>query len=81
MQNGGTNNTTPFHIYKCEVAKASGLTVSALNLGALYRAYDMGEPVWMAADEMKLRAECKMPSVKPHQLPSIAKVCVLRIKS
>lgn len=76
----GTNETTPFHIFKDEVAKAAGLAISHLHLGRLHAAYDMGEPVWMVADEMRLRAEAAMPSVKPYRLPSIANVCVRRIK-
>lgn len=55
MKNQGTKDTTPFHIFKDEVCKASGLPADRLHLGRLHAAYDAGEPVWMVAEEMKLR--------------------------
>lgn len=77
----GTRETTPFHIFKDEVAKASGLSVDRLHLGRLHTAYDMGEPVWMVADEMKLRADALMPPVKPYRLPSVnGSACVRRVR-
>lgn len=80
MRHNGTKETTPFHIYKHEVAGAAGISVDRMDLGALYRAYDMGEPVWMIADEMKLRAEALMSPVKSGQLPRLERVCVRRVK-
>lgn len=80
MRNQATNQTCPFHIFKSEVAAASGLSIDRLHLGRLHAAYDAGEPVWMVADEMKLRAETLLPPVKPYSLPRMAAVCVRRIK-
>lgn len=80
MRNAGTKQTTPFHIFKHEVAVAAGISVDRLHLGRLHAAYDMGEPVWMVADEMRLRADEMMPPVKPYTLPSLDRVCVKRVK-
>jgi len=76
----GTNATTPYHIFKDEVAKAAGLPVDRLHVGRLLTAYDMGEPVWIVAEEMKLRDEFAMPPVKPYALPRIDRVCVRRVR-
>lgn len=75
MKHQGTRDTTPFHIFKDEVAKASGLPVERLHMARLHAAYDMGESVWMVADEMKLRAE-----LKPSAFPKLDRICVRRIK-
>ena len=79
MMNAGTKTTTPFHIFKHEVATAAGLAVNNLDLGRLHAAYDMGEPIWMVADEMKLRAKSALPPVKPYRLPRLGTVCVRRV--
>lgn len=76
----GTKETTPFHIYKDEVCKAAGVRADQIHLGRLHAAYDMGEPVWIIADEMKLRAQSLTPPVKPYALPNIDKVCTRRVK-
>lgn len=75
----GTKDTTPFHIYKDEVCKAAGISADRLHLGRLHTAYDMGEPVWIIADEMKLRSEASLPPVKPYSLPNLGKACVRRV--
>jgi hypothetical protein len=80
VRNNGTKETTPFHIFKDEVAKASEIPVFQMHLGRLHAAYDMGEAVWMVAEEMKLRAEVNMTPVKPYALPNLDKVCIRRIK-
>ena len=80
MSNEGTKETTPFHIFKDEVCKASGVSADRLHLGRLHAAYEMAEPVWMVADEMKLRAEAMMPPVKPVRFPRLNRVCVKRIR-
>lgn len=80
MKHQGTRHTTPFHIFKDEVCRASGLSSDRLHLGRLHAAYDAGEPVWMVAEEMALRAEALMPPVKPVRLPRIDKVCVKRVR-
>jgi hypothetical protein len=76
----GTNATTPYHIFKDEVAKAAGLSVDRLHVGRLLAAYDMGEPVWMVADEMRVRDEAAMPPVKPYALPRLDRVCIRRVR-
>ena len=80
MKNNGTKDTTPFHIYKDEVCKAAGLSADRLHLGRLHAAYDAGEPVWMIAEEMALRAEALMPPVKPVSFPRLDRVCVKRVR-
>ena len=80
QRTASTNATTPFHIFKHEVAEAAGLSADRLHLGRLHTAYDAGEPVWMVADEMKLRAEALMPPVKPVRLPRVDAVCVRRVR-
>lgn len=76
----GTSATTPYHIFKDEVARAAGLPVSALNTGRLLAAYDMGEPVWMVAAEMKVRAEVSMVPAKPFSFPRVDRVCTRRVR-
>ena len=80
MKNQGAKDTTPFHIYKDEVCKAAGLSADRIHLGRLHAAYDVGEPVWMVAEEMALRAESLMPPVKPVSFPRLNKVCVKRVR-
>lgn len=79
MRNNGTKDTTPFHIFKDEVCKAAGLSADRIHLGRLHAAYDMGEAVWMVAEEMKLRDRASLPPVKPYSLPTLSKVCVRRV--
>lgn len=80
-RNAGTKETTSFHIFKHNVVDAAGITVDQVHLGRLHAAYDAGEPVWMVADEMRLRAEMALPPVKPFQFPSLkGSVCVRRVK-
>ena len=76
----GTKETTPFHIFKSEVATEAGISVDRMDVNRLHTAYDMGEAVWMVADEMKLRAQSSMPQVKAFSFPNINKVCVRRVK-
>ena len=74
--NQATRETTPFHIFKSLVATEAGLSVAELHAERLHAAYDMGEPVWMVVDEMRLRAQ------KPCKLPNInSAVCVRRVKA
>jgi hypothetical protein len=80
-RNAGTKETTPFHIFKHNVVSAAGITVDQVHLGRLHAAYDAGEPVWMVADEMRLRVEMALPPVKPFQFPSVnGAACVRRVK-
>lgn len=71
----GTKETTPFHIFKDEVCKASGLRADQINSARLHVAYDMGEAVWMVAEEMKLRAD--FPAIRPHNPMAL---CIKRVK-
>jgi hypothetical protein len=65
-----TNETTTFIFYKSNVAELSGVCVEDLERfhDRLAVAYDMGEPVWMVADEMKLRVNAPRPRKTPRQL-------------
>lgn len=81
IRNEGTNATTPFHVFKDEVAKAARLPVDRLHVGRILAAYDMGEPVWMVADEMRLRDQVALPPVKPYTLPRLDRVCVRRVRA
>lgn len=78
--NKATKDTCPFHIFKDEVCNAAGISADRLHLGRLHAGYDAGEPVWMVAEEMKLRAASLMPPVKPVRLSRLDRVCVKRIK-
>jgi len=74
--NQATKETAPFHIFKSLVCEASGLAVAQLHADRLHTAYDMGEPVWMVANEMKLRAQkpCKLPSINSAVCTRIARM-------
>lgn len=75
-----TSATTNFNIYKDEVAKAAGIPVARMHLGRLYTAYDMGEPVWMIAQEMALLAEAMMKPVSSFKMPNLNScICVKRV--
>lgn len=58
-RNAATKETTPFVFYKSNVVEALGVPVAAVAPYAarIGRAFDMGEPVWMVADEIALRLE------------------------
>jgi hypothetical protein len=62
--------TTPFHIYKMLVATRAGISMKMLDgfRARLHTAYDMGEPAWMIADEIKLRASAPKPTKTPRAL-------------
>ncbi|HEY6861698.1 MAG TPA: hypothetical protein VI358_18175 [Pseudolabrys sp.] len=81
LRHTGTKETTPFHIFKHEVTMAAGIAVDQIHIGRLHAAYDAGEPVWMVADEMKLRAKAFLPPVKPFKFPSLkGEACIRRVK-
>lgn len=68
--NTATNTTTQFVFYKSMVAEAAGLTIESVQpfIARLGAAFDMGEPVWMIADEIKLRASAPKKLKTPRQL-------------
>jgi hypothetical protein len=74
--NTATNETTLFVFYKAMVAEAAGIAIEALDahLPRLGRAYDMGEPVWMVAEEMKIRTDRLNAPVKPFQFPDAKRI-------
>lgn len=62
--------TTNFIFYKSNVAEIAGVTVAALekHFDRLLAAFEMGEPVWMIAEEMKLRIATPPKRKTPKQL-------------
>jgi hypothetical protein len=68
--NNATNNSTNFIHYKSMVIDAAGVTFEAANRFAskIARAYDMGEPVWMVADEIKLFCAAPRKMKTPREL-------------
>ena len=83
MRSEGTNETMTFQLYKADVANESGMAVASMDLGELFKSYDHGEPVWMAADKVKMLAEVRGTNtkpVKPYRLPRLDKVCVRRVR-
>ena len=68
--NTATRYTTLFVFYKAMVAEAAGLPIEAIQpfIARLGAAFDMGEPVWMIADEIKLRANAPKKMKTPRQL-------------
>lgn len=68
--NAATNQTTIFPHYKSMVAELAGVTIAALDGHALrlQTAFDFGEPVWMVAEEMKLRCSFHAKHKSPRQL-------------
>lgn len=69
-RNAATNQTSPFHLYKHWVAEAAGVTVETLDRFAarLHAAFEMGEAVWMIADEINLRAAAPTKTKAPREL-------------
>lgn len=66
----GTKTTMPFILFKDAVAERAGLSIEMVELfsNRLLAAYDMGEAVWMIADEIKLRAAAPRKHKTPRQL-------------
>jgi hypothetical protein len=65
-----TKETMPFVFFKSSVAERAGLPVETVEVFSdrLITAYDMGEAVWMIADELKLRAAAPRKHKTPRQL-------------
>ena len=68
--NTATKETTCFVHFKSNVIDAAGLTFEVANRFSdrIAAAFDMGEPVWMVADELKLRASAPKPAKTPRQM-------------
>ena len=68
--NAATKQTAPFIVYKQLVLAQTGLSVALLDQfrTRLGQAFDMGEPVWMIADEIKLRVAAPRKHKTPKQL-------------
>jgi hypothetical protein len=68
--NTATNQTTIFAHYKSMVAEVAGVTIDALEVHRrrLNAAFDIGEPVWMIADEIKLRCSFPAKHKSPREL-------------
>lgn len=75
--NEATKDTTNFIHYKDWVAGAAGLSVEEADrfISRIGAAYDMGEPVWMIAGEIQLRASAP----KRHKTPLQIAARVVRI--
>lgn len=69
-RNEATKETTNFIHFKSNVIDAAGVSFDAANVFAsrIAAAFDMGEPVWMVADEIKLRVSAPKPRKTPRQL-------------
>lgn len=70
VHSNATKDTTCFIHFKSNVIDASGLDVAraeAFDL-RIHSAFDMGEAVWMIADELKLRAAAPRKMKTPRQL-------------
>lgn len=78
MINEATKDTTTFVFFKSNVAEAAGISIEALErfTDRLHAAFDMGEPVWMVADEMKLRAAAPRKPKTPREMAiRVVRVC------
>jgi hypothetical protein len=70
MHSNATKETTPFIHFKSNVIEASGLSVEAAEVfdRRIHAAFDMGEAVWMIADELRLRGSAPKKMKTPRQL-------------
>lgn len=81
--NTATNETTLFVFYKSMVAEAAGVSIEVLEqfINRVAAAYDMGEPVWMIAEEIKLCVNRPLPPVKPFTFPNAKRIAVRWVKT
>lgn len=65
-----TNETTQFVFYRSMVAEVANVSIETLDQfrNRVNAAFDMGEPVWMIADEIKLRAAAPRKTKTPRAL-------------
>lgn len=81
--NTATNETALFVFYKSMVAEAAGVSIDILEhfIKRIGEAYDMGEPVWMIAEEIKLRTDRMFAPVKPFAFPNAKRIAVRWVKT
>lgn len=70
VHSSATKEATCFIHFKSNVVDAAGITEEAANkfFDRITAAFDMGEPVWMIAEEIKLRAAAPSKHKTPKQL-------------
>lgn len=70
IRDNGTKETMPFVHFKSNVIAAAKVTFEQANAhcARISAAFDMGEPVWMIAEEIKLRTSAPKPTKTPRQL-------------
>ena len=70
MHGAATKGTTNFIHYKSNAINAAGVTFEVAKQfdARIHAAFEMGEPVWMIADEIKLRASAPRKTKTPRQL-------------
>lgn len=68
--NTASRDTTIFTHYRAMVIDALGCTVAEANRfrDRISVAFDMGEPVWMIADELRLRLSAPRPMKSAREL-------------
>lgn len=74
-----TKETTPFVFFAANVIEAAGVTVEQAKpfRARIAAAFDMGEAVWMVADEIKLRVA--HTAIKPTKNPREYAARVMRV--
>jgi hypothetical protein len=75
----GTKGTTPFIHYAANVITSAGVTVEQASpfRARIAAAFEMGEPVWIIADEIKLRVA--HTSIKATKTPREYATRVVRV--
>lgn len=70
MKNAATKETTTFILFKDYVTVAASVSVEDADrfLSRISAAYDMGEPVWMVAEEIRIRASAPPRAKTPRGL-------------
>lgn len=68
--NTATNETTTFILYKHNAIVEAGVSASQAEAfdHRIHSAFEMGEPVWMIADEIKLRCNAPKKAKTPREL-------------
>lgn len=69
-RNQATKETTCFIHFKSNTVEAAGISVAQASCFAdrIHKAFEMGEPVWMIAEELKLRASAPKSMKTPRQM-------------
>jgi hypothetical protein len=73
------NQTVSYSVYRQAIANALPVTNDFLkaHTARIQQAFEMGEPLWMIVDELKLRAE--MESVRRTKTPRQLALRVVRV--